>query len=433
MKHTAILKYEMYGCKKLFEPGSFAGTKVLIVGGGYQQYHAIKEAILMGFDVYVSDQNPDCPSASFAPTFWNISSLNSAELLEKCRSNYIDFAFTMQSDLPVPTVAFINNSLRDESLHYHASLTCSFKHKFREALKSSACHQPDFLLKTGSQLEKNERSKINDMLVKYKKIVIKPSDSSGSRGISILDSDDLDLLTSSISLALKYSEVNIALIEGFVSGFEFGAQTMSLNGKCVKVFVHSDVMDSTGKIPLAHRYPHPDLSTKQILEYEGQIAAAVESIGIQYGPTNVDCILGMDNQLYIIEIGARIGATCLPELTSLYSGVDWINLSIGISSRITTNYPSIKSAFREEAMGNCFGGILTSERDLVFHDLTYNVEQVTNDCLRVFECHKQPGDFLHKLRNGTDNYGRAIFYSHNTSESDSTAEWNSFQTSLKLK
>ena len=251
----------------------------------------------------------------------------------------------MQSDLPVPSVAYINDALRSEKLHCDASKNCSRKDLFREALSSSSCLQPNFLIKKDSILTTSDQKKIKEILARYKKIVVKPADSSGSRGVRFLNSFSQEDLTSAIQYALSFSQAGVVVMEGFISGLEFGAQTLSNNGKCVKVFAHSDVMDPSGRVPLAHRYPHPDFTDDQIKKIEYEIAKAVEAIGIQYGPTNVDCILDEANNVYVVEIGARIGATCLPELTSIYSGIDWINLSIGISSQSFARSLSIEELF----------------------------------------------------------------------------------------
>ena len=278
-----IIKYSLTDVRKVYSPGFFEGSKILIIGGGYQQYHAIKESINLGFNVYVSDQNTSCPGVSLVNNFWNINSLDKEVLLKNCIREKIDFAFTMQSDLPVPSVAYINDALRSEKLHCDASKNCSRKDLFREALSSSSCLQPNFLIKKDSILTTSDQKKIKEILARYKKIVVKPADSSGSRGVRFLNSFSQEDLTSAIQYALSFSQAGVVVMEGFISGLELGTN-LSNNGKCVKVFVHSDVMDPSGRV-LAHRYPHPDFTDDQIKKIEYEIAKAVEAIGIQYGPT----------------------------------------------------------------------------------------------------------------------------------------------------
>ena len=431
MDYCPILKYDLGNSEKLFHAGDFSGEKILIVGGGFQQYHAIREAVALGLEVYVADQNPECPGASLVPNFWNINCLDKDQLLENCDAHNISFAFTMQSDLPVPSVAYINDYLRCEPLHYQAALNCSRKDLFRECLKQSGFSQPEFLVKTDPILSPKEEVKLRSILRMYKKFVVKPSDSSGSRGVQIHNRYDQDLLKASIQEALHFSVSGVVVVEGFVSGLEFGAQTMSLGGKCTNVLIHSDHMDGSGRIPLTHRYPHPTFTKEQLMKFEYQIALAVDAIGIQYGPANVDCIVDANDNVHIIEIGARVGSTCLPELSSIYSGCDWINLSIGISSGKDFDYSRVNN-LKNMSSTNCFGGILTVESDMRYRGLHYDRGILQSDHLKVFEVHKKLGQLITKLKNGTDNYGRAIVSSSGLHGLDSTDYWNNFLSSLRL-
>ena len=83
-------------------------------------------------------------------------------------------------------------------------------------------------------------------------------------------------------------------------------------------------------IPIGHSFPiNLDKSLK--IEAERAISEAVCALGIDNGPSNVDLILGRDGKARIIEIGARIGATCLPELVYFHTGIDWIEQSIKVA------------------------------------------------------------------------------------------------------
>ena len=46
------------------------------------------------------------------------------------------------------------------------------------------------------------------------------------------------------------------------------------------------------------------------------------------GPANVDLIVDKEGNVYILEIGARIGATCLPDMVLLSTGVDLYDMQV---------------------------------------------------------------------------------------------------------
>jgi hypothetical protein len=81
---------------------------------------------------------------------------------------------------------------------------------------------------------------------------------------------------------------------------------------------------------------------------------------------------------------------------------------------------------------NCFGGILTVESDMRYRGLHYDRGILQSDHLKVFEVHKKLGQLITRLKNGTDNYGRAIVSSSGLHGLDSTDYWNNFLSSLRL-
>ena len=95
----------------------------------------------------------------------------------------------------------------------------------------------------------------------------------------------------------------------------------------------------------------------------------------------------------------------------LYSGIDWVNLSIGISSQSLARSLSIEELFDTMPPVNCFGGILTSDTKSILNKLIYDQSIAESEFMRIFEIHKDLGDTINPLINGTDNYGRAIFKS----------------------
>lgn len=43
---------------------------------------------------------------------------------------------------------------------------------------------------------------------------------------------------------------------------------------------------------------------------------------------NIDLLKADDGQIYIIELTGRVGATCLPELVSLYYGINYYEMIV---------------------------------------------------------------------------------------------------------
>ena len=123
----------------------------------------------------------------------------------------------------------------------------------------------------------------------------------------------------------KFSKKKKVILEEKIEGIEFGAQTFSINGKCKYVVLHEDLMSKiNSKIPVGHIFPFQLLtSIKEINEIKKTIKEAVNTLGVKNGPCNVDCIFTNDKKVTILEVSPRLGATCLPDMLKIYTGIDW--------------------------------------------------------------------------------------------------------------
>ena len=64
---------------------------------------------------------------------------------------------------------------------------------------------------------------------------------------------------------------------------------------------------------------------------------------LQYtGPSNVDLILDKNGDVFVSEIGARIGATCLPDLVKMSTGLDLYQIQVDLSLGLLTLGDNLK-------------------------------------------------------------------------------------------
>jgi len=191
-------------------------------------------------------------------------------------------------------------------------------------------------------------------------------------------------------------------VEEYVAGIEFGAQTFSEKGICKIVLLHNDTMSPAPyMIPIGHSFPFSGLTAKQQEEATNDITKAVECLGIQNGPANVDLILDeKTNRIKIIEVGARIGATCLPELVEYHTGINWVEATIRNAIGETADL-SIKKLAPVAAL------IIEAPADGIFK--RYQFEGEKSDLLEI-EVTAKPGNMIRQLRKGTDRIGKVIAY-----------------------
>ena len=151
-------------------------------------------------------------------------------------------------------------------------------------------------------------------------LIFKSVDSSGSRGITRVDS--YDKFDSAMNYVKENTRKDYFLIEEFIEGEEFGAQAFVYNGEVQFILPHGDyVFHGDTGVPIGHFAPY-NLNEDVIEDAKEQLRGAVKAMQLDNCAINADFIL-KDNKTYVLELGGRCGATCLAELTSIYYGFDY--------------------------------------------------------------------------------------------------------------
>ncbi len=381
------------------------GKTILIVGAGPGQVPAILEAKKLGLKVIVVDRNPNAPGMALADHNYTVDIIDKGEVLKIAKKYNIDGILTLQSDHGVPTVGYVNDELGLSGVSFQVANWCSNKINTRIQLVKKNCAQPKFFF-----IKNREQAKEATKEIGYP-CVFKAPDSSGSRGV-IKVTDESQIRTA-IKEAFSYSKQTNIIIEEFIEGIEFGAQTFSVNGKCELVLMHNDTLSEPPyMIPIGHSFPFSTLNSSETLIAIEKIKEAVEAIGITDGPANVDIILDTyTKEVKIIEIGARIGATCLPELVYYYSGINWVK-------------ESIKCAIGEKAdlqikrKQPVAAVIIESPQDGIFKSYTPVKE---DSSILEFEITVNHGDEVSKLRKGTDRIGKVVSKGKSSLEAERNA------------
>lgn len=377
---------------------------LLIVGAGFGQLPAIRAARSLGLEVIVVDKNKDAVGMNMADHSYTVDVVDAEKVLSVAKKHTVNGIMTMQSDLPVPAIGYVNDVLNLCGVSHEVANICSNKNETRIRLKEKKAAQPNFEIV----------SSLSEAFDAVKKIgfpcIIKAPDSSGSRGITKVNEDrDIE---NAYNEARKYSRQVAIIVEEFIDGIEFGAQTFSINGKCEMVLLHNDTMSSPPyMIPVGHSFPFimlTDDETRQAIE---DIKNAVNAVGITDGPANIDLILDENTRrVKVIEIGARIGATCLPELVFYHTGIDWVKqtilCAIGEEPDLTIKYNKSVAAL-----------ILESPSDGIYAGFTF-VDEEDRIKLLEFEITVKEGEEVNVLRKGTDRIGKVLCYGNSVEEAE---------------
>lgn len=288
--------------------------RIAFFGGSHVHFKISLKCNKLGARSYLLDKNKNC-FASLSKDFVNIDFNNVKKVIKFIKKEKINYLYTSQSDMGVLTLGYINSKFKFPGTSYGLAKILTDKSKIRKILKKKNFDQPKFFL-----LSKNFKKKLN---FNNKSYLIKPLDSSGSRGI--YEIKDNQNLKTKIEKSLKFSKKKHVILEEKIQGVEFGAQTFSINGNCKNVILHEDLMSKiNSKIPVGHIFPFKLLNNlKEINKIKKIIKRAVDVLGVKNGPCNVDCIFTKTKKLFILEISPRLGATCLPDMLKIFTDVDW--------------------------------------------------------------------------------------------------------------
>ena len=123
--------------------------------------------------------------------------------------------------------------------------------------------------------------------------------------------------------AVGYSHKSYVLVEEKLNGKEIGVDGMVKDGEVMLIAPHTKYTYKFkgATIPAGHSFPYRN-SEKVLAEIDKQVTLAVKALGLNNCAFNSDVFVDGEN-VYIIEMGGRAGATGIPELISIYYGFDF--------------------------------------------------------------------------------------------------------------
>lgn len=381
---------------------------LMIIGAGFGQLPAIQTAKRMGLRVVALDRNMDALGMKWADVPLAIDVVDFDGAIRAARENAIDGVMTMQTDLPVPTIGAVVDALGLPGVGLEVANRCSNKIETRELFAKAGVPQPDFRVVTSVEEAMEACDSIG-----YPTI-IKPPDSSGSRGVTKVKAREN--VAAAFQHALSFSRGKRLLVEEFIDGEEIGSQGFSLDGKTVKVLVHNDMLSRPPYlVPVGHSFPSR-LPAPKLAIAEEATARCLEALGIPRGPSNIDLILDANNNPRVVEVGARIGATCLPELVQNFTGIDWVEQTIltalGERPNLTATQAVPTAAYILECSTD---GILKG------FEIPESVRNHPN--ILEVEVTATIGETVNLFRKGTDRVGKVVTRGESLDEAENLADW----------
>lgn len=383
--------------------------KIMILGASILQLPAILKAKEMGIEVIAVDMDENAIGVKHADKCLVISTIDIDKVVEAAKLHNIDGIMTLASDMPMRTVAKVASELNLIGINEDTAMKATNKALMRQCLLDNNVAIPKFFKVTTFEEYMDCISKFNT------KIIVKPADNSGSRGVFLLeDINDKKYVEYAFKYSKEHSRSGELVVEEYMQGPEVSVEAVCVNGEINIVAITDKLTTGAPKfVEMGHSQPSALEETIQD-EIIKVTKAAIKAIGITNGPSHTEIKITNDGPK-IVEIGARLGGDNITShLVPLSTGVDLvktcIEISLGIKPDLEKKYNK-GSAIRY--FTNDIGKILEIN----------GLEQATNlTGINQISFVKNIGEYVNGINSSSDRIGFIIAQSEDVNKAIETCE-----------
>lgn len=293
--------------------------KILILGAGIMQIPIIQKVKSLGYTPVVADYAKNAPGFNYSDNNHIVSTLDYEGILRVAKEEKVSGILTT-SDAPVLIVAKVAKELGLNAMSVESADICTNKLRQRVIFKQNKIGCPAF--------EVVDRNSVDTRFSDFP-CIVKPVDSSASRGVSIARNPKE--LEESVEYAFGFSKSDKVLVEQFVGGREFSVETFTQHNKTTIVAItEKHLLDNGYFVENTHIEP-ADVSDSEAGLIKEEVAKAIAAIGLDNAPSHTEVKLWR-GKVYIIEMACRLGGDYITsDLVPLSTGVDMLENLVKVS------------------------------------------------------------------------------------------------------
>ena len=373
--------------------------KILLLGGLRYLIPVIKTAHELGYYVITCDFLPQNIAHQYSDKYINANITDKELILKIAEEEKIDGIMSFAVDPGVLTASYVAEKMNLPGCPFESVKILQNKVLFRK-----------FLFENGFNVPKAKGfSSYADALKELDlfnfPVIVKPTDSAGSKGVTRVD--DIDDVKSAVEYALAnaVSDKKV-IIEEFIeqSGFSSDCDSFSIDSDLKFVSFSNQYFDSKAEnpyTPSAYSWPSfIDISHQE--ELVSELRRLVKLLKLGTSIYNIETRVGTDGKPYIMEVSPRGGGNRLSEMLRFATGVDLIKMAV-------------KSAVGEEndqlemPVYNGFWAeiILHSDRDGIFDEVKINNELFEDNIVEI-DLWVKKGDKVNAFRGANDAIGTVV-------------------------
>lgn len=285
--------------------------KILIIGANPETSSLIQKAKALGFKTYVTDNNPNAFAKQFADVPCNIDGTDVDNLVKLVKQEEIDAVLVGVAEALIPAYCQVC-----ERLGYPCFATLEqFEIMIKKDKFKDMCRKYDVPVVPEFSINNIEE-------IEYP-VVVKPVDSSSSKGVSICQNRlNLDI---AIEKALSFSLSKKILIEKYMDGLEVIMYYVIQNGEPALVAMcdryTSKEQVGVTQLPSAYIFPSKYLPG-YVEKTDAKVKNMLRQMNIQNGVLFLQSFVDSDGSVKIYEPGFRLNGAQEHMIVSEITGID---------------------------------------------------------------------------------------------------------------
>lgn len=372
--------------------------KIMLLGGLRYLLPVIDSAHKLGLYVITCDYLPDNIAHKYSDEYHNVSIIDKDAVLKLAQELQIDGIMSFAVDPGVVTAAYVQEQMGLPSFGpYESVCILQDKARFRDFLRKNNFNCP-----WSYGFDSIESAMASVPRFTWP-VIVKPTDSAGSKGVSKVDNPD------SLPHALKYAMQNSLnkniIVEQYLEkvGCSSGSECFAENGKFNFISFASQRFDESASnpyTPAGTSWPST-FSAEQEKEFTSELQRLIKLMGMKTSLYNVEVRVAVDGKLYIMEVSPRGGGNRLAEILQLATGAPLIENSV----RACVGMP-LKPTPQCQYDGHWLLLMLHADKDGVYESLSIHSDYVKYVVER--DVWVVPGDAVRAFRGANDAIGTLV-------------------------
>ena len=371
--------------------------KIMLLGGIHYLRPVIQAAQEQGYYVITADYLPDNIAHKYSDEFCNVNIVDKEAVLQAARKLEIDGIISFGVDPGVVSAAYVQEQMGLPQMGpYESVRILQNKDLFRAFLREHEFNVPEARSYTSKEVALNDTGWLTYPMI------VKPTDSAGSKGVTRIDS--LEDYADAVKYAFEKSISGTIIVEKFIDKVGCSSDTDSflLNGELKFVSFNAQRFDENAANPYTPAaYSWPSTFPEHEEDLRSELVRLLSLLNMNTSVFNIETRVASNGKPYIMECTPRGGGNRLCEMLRYATGVDLITAQVRAAVG-----DMVKGIEQKPYNGHWAEIILHADRDGIFSEL----EIAPNIPAKIIETDLwvKQGDLVHAFNGANDAIGTLV-------------------------